>query len=116
MSVADAKKLASEITKKANYGDVLIYFATPEPRGTTTGTYRFHAQIYTGNQYNGTGWSTSTKNNYGVSFVYGSKAQQPYTMYWFRIKDEYKQLPPKPEPKPIITPGSAFDIVFNSNN
>ena len=115
MSVADAKKLASEITKKANYGDALVYFATPEPRGTTKGTYRFHAQIYTGNQYNGTGWSTSTKNNYGVSFVYGSKAQQPYTMYWFRIKDEYKQLPPQPKPQnPNIIPSSAFELVFGT--
>jgi hypothetical protein len=94
LSKAKAVKKANEVTQKANYGDVLIYYATPEPRGQTKKTYRFHAQIYTGNQYSKTSkWSTSTKNNYGVSFVYGSDKyeEQNYTMYWFRIKDEYKK-------------------------
>jgi hypothetical protein len=88
----EAVQKANQITKKANYGDVLIYFATPAPRGKKP-DYRFHAQIYTGNQYNGTGWTTSVKNNYSVNFVYGGDKykEEPYTMYWFRIKDEYKK-------------------------
>jgi hypothetical protein len=106
LSVKEAVNKADEITRKANYGDVLIYFATPTVRGKGKGNYRFHAQIYTGNQYTGaptkggykggiysgkgTGWSTSVKNNYFQSMVYRNKPQTPYTMYWFRIKDEYK--------------------------
>ena len=88
---ATAKKTAEEITKKANYGDALVYYGSPGEPINSTRPYFFHAQIYTGNQYNGTGWSTSTKNNYGTSFVYGSKPQNSYTMYWFRIRDEYKK-------------------------
>jgi hypothetical protein len=87
---AEAKKKQSEITKKANYGDVAIYFATPPPRGNKRGKYRFHAQIYTGNQYGDTKWTTSVKDNYGSEFVYKNRPETPYTVYWFRIKDEYK--------------------------
>jgi hypothetical protein len=93
VSVQTAVDKVNYVTSQANYGDVLIYYATPAPRGNKKGEYRFHAQIYTGNQYNGTGWSTSVKNNYGVSMVYAKKAQTPYMVYWFRIKDEYKDLP-----------------------
>ena len=93
LTPSQASQKANEITKHANYGDALIYFATPPPRGTSP-DYRFHAQIYTGNQYaslGGTGWTASNKKNYGVNFVYASKNTTPYTMYWFRIKDEYKK-------------------------
>ena len=108
LSKTEAVQKANEVTRKANYGDVLIYYATPEPRDDKP-NYRFHAQIYTGNQYtgaptkggfkggkysgSGTGWSTSVKNNYFSNFAYGGKryTQQPYTMFWFRIKDEYKK-------------------------
>jgi hypothetical protein len=93
VSVQTAVDKVNYVTSQANYGDVLIYYATPAPRGNKKGEYRFHAQIYTGNQYNGTGWSTSVKNNYGVSMVYAKKVQTPYMVYWFRIKDEYKDLP-----------------------
>jgi hypothetical protein len=93
VSVQTAVDKVNYVTSQANYGDVLIYYATPAPRGNKKGEYRFHAQIYTGNQYNGTGWSTSVKNNYGVSMVYGNKVQTPYMVYWFRIKDEYKDIP-----------------------
>jgi hypothetical protein len=89
--ISSAVEKVNYITKQANYGDVLIYYATPAPRGNASGKYRFHAQIYTGNQYNGTGWSTSVENNYGSSMVYGSKSESPYNIYWFRIKDEYKK-------------------------
>ena len=93
LTPSQASQKANEITKQANYGDVLIYFATPPPRGDSP-DYRFHAQIYTGNQYasiGGKGWSSSFKKNYGVNFVYASRNTTPYTMYWFRIKDEYKK-------------------------
>ena len=93
LTPSQASQKANEITKQANYGDALIYFATPPPRGDSP-DYRFHAQIYTGNQYasiGGKGWSSSFKKNYGVNFVYASRNTTPYTMYWFRIKDEYKK-------------------------
>jgi hypothetical protein len=89
LSLDEAKSKANQVTQKANYGDVLIYYVTPPPQGKGRGKYRFHAQIYTGNQYKGTGWSTSTKTNYGTTFAYNNKT--PWTMYWFRVKDEYKK-------------------------
>jgi hypothetical protein len=112
ISVASAVEKTNYITTQANYGDVLIYYATPEPRGSGKGAYRFHAQIYTGNQYDGTGWSTSTKNNYGVSMVYGSKTQTPYMLYWFRIKDEYKELPAS-EQVSVTTPEDSAKAFNN---
>jgi hypothetical protein len=92
LTPSQASKKANDITKIANYGDVLIYYATPEPRGDSP-NYRYHAQIYTGNQYDtlgGKGWTSSNQKNYGTDFVYASRTTSPYTMYWFRIKDEYK--------------------------
>ena len=85
------KNTIDEITKKANYGDVLVYYASPGEPINSSEPYYFHVQIYTGNQYNGTGWSTSTKNNYGASFVYRSSPQNSWTLYWFRIRDVYKK-------------------------
>jgi hypothetical protein len=98
VALASAVAKVDYVTSQANYGDVLIYYATPEPRGNKKGAYRFHAQIYTGNQYtgapyNGKGWTTSVENNYKSSMVYASKSETPYMVYWFRIKDEYKDLP-----------------------
>ena len=87
LSLKEAKAKMSEITKKSNYGDVAIYYVTPEPKFSKEP--RYHAQIYTGNLYkNSKKWSTSTYNNYGAEFVYPSGS--PWTIYWFRIKDEYK--------------------------
>jgi len=91
--VKSAADKVDYITTQANYGDVVIYYATPAPRGNASGKYRFHAQIYTGNQYNGKGWSTSVKDNYGSTMVYRNRPETPYMVYWFRIKDEYKELP-----------------------
>jgi hypothetical protein len=93
VSVKAAADKVDYITTQANYGDVVIYYATPAPRGNASGKYRFHAQIYTGNQYSGKGWSTSVKDNYGSSMVYRNRPETPYMVYWFRIKDEYKELP-----------------------
>jgi hypothetical protein len=98
VALSSAVAKVDYVTSQANYGDVLIYYATPEPRGNKKGAYRFHAQIYTGNQYtgkpyNGKGWTTSVENNYKSSMVYGSKPETPYMIFWFRIKDEYKDLP-----------------------
>ena len=105
LSVSKAKEKVNSITKLANYGDALVYFATPAPQKGDN--YKFHAQIYTGNQYDGTGWSTSTKNNYGTSFVYGSTSITPWTVYWFRIKDEYKDLPASNQPLTLTPEDSA---------
>ena len=91
----------SEITKQANYGDVLVYFATPPPKLSASKNAKFHAQIYTGNLYTnssnslgvaGKGWTTDNKPNYGAESVYRDAKGHPWTIYWFRIKDEYKTI------------------------
>lgn len=88
----------SAITSQANYGDVLVYFAQ-EPPVSVDGRAKYHAQIYTGNLYEGkpdsygdvgVGWTTDNKSNYGSKSVYRSGGGHPWTIYWFRIKDEYK--------------------------
>ena len=89
--------LKTNITPHVNYGDVLAYFQTPEPLGP--GGAKYHAQIWTGNLYKGqthrgyvgVGWTTDGKTNYGSdpAIVYGSP-KLPWTLYWFRIKNEYK--------------------------
>ena len=88
-----AIKYAEAITNICNYGDVLIYYATPEPRTELVRGERkprYHAQIYTGNLYrDGQGWSTSTKNNYGVTFVYRSSSINTWTLYWYRVKQVF---------------------------
>ena len=88
--------LKTNITPHVNYGDVLAYFQTPEPN---SGDAKYHAQIWTGNLYKGqthygavgVGWTTDSKTNYGSepAIVYGSP-KVPWTLYWFRIKNEYK--------------------------
>ena len=89
----------SQITKQANYGDVLVYFATPPPKLSASKNAKFHAQIYTGNLYTNTnnssgvagkGWTTDNKPNYGAESVYRDAKGHPWTIYWFRIKNEYK--------------------------
>ena len=89
--------LKTNITPHVNYGDVLAYFQTDPPLGPGGATY--HAQIWTGNLYKGqtfmgykgVGWTTDGKTNYGSNpgIVYGSP-NSPWTLYWFRIKNEYK--------------------------
>jgi hypothetical protein len=88
--------LKTNITPHVNYGDVLAYFQTPAPN---SGGAKYHAQIWTGNLYKGqthygkvgVGWTTDSKTNYGSNpgIVYGSP-NLPWTLYWFRIKNEYK--------------------------
>jgi hypothetical protein len=100
IDLRSAKAKIAEIESKANYGDVVLYFATPvrqkQPAGS--GNYRFHAQFYTGNFYTAGGqgggkyknkWSSSWAGNYNLSFVYGDWG--PWEIYWFRVKDEYKK-------------------------
>lgn len=98
-NLEDAKKQVKIITDKATYGDVCIYFATPpRQKPKTPGKdqeYRFHAQIYTGDKYSKGGgkyngkWSSSWAGNYASNFVYSDWG--PWTVYWFRIKNEYKK-------------------------
>jgi hypothetical protein len=88
--------LKTNITPHVNYGDVLAYFQTPAPN---SGDAKYHAQIWTGNLYKGqthrgyvgVGWTTDSKTNYGSdpAIVYDSP-NLPWTLYWFRIKNEYK--------------------------
>jgi len=100
IDLKSAKAKIAEIESKANYGDVVLYFATPvrqkQPAGS--GNYRFHAQFYTGDFYTAGGqgggkyknkWSSSWAGNYSLSFVYGDWG--PWEIYWFRVKDEYKK-------------------------
>lgn len=92
------RKKISEISQQADYGDVLVYFAQ-EPPVSVDDKAKYHAQIYTGNLYKGikdsfgdigVGWTTDNKSNYGSEAVYRSAGGHPWTIYWFRIKEEYK--------------------------
>jgi len=72
----------------------MVYFTNP-PGVKIGGLAKYHAQIYTGNMYTSlgsVGWSTDGKKNYGSSFVYSSfdSSRAIWSMYHFRIKDEYK--------------------------
>ena len=44
--------------------------------------------------------------------VYGSKTQTPYMLYWFRIKDEYKELPAS-EQVSVTTPEDSAKAFNN---
>ena len=105
--------LKTNITPHVNYGDVLAYFQTnPTPN---KGDAKYHAQIWTGNLYKdqthygkkGVGWTTDSKTNYGSNpaIVYGSP-KLPWTLYWFRIKNEYKNTtgPILSTPAPTLSP------------
>jgi hypothetical protein len=103
--------LKTNITPHVNYGDVLAYFQTPAPN---SGDAKYHAQIWTGNLYKGqthygkvgVGWTTDSKTNYGSNpgIVYGSP-NSPWTLYWFRIKNEYKNTtgPVSSTPAPTLS-------------
>ena len=103
--------LKTNITPHVNYGDVLAYFQTPAPN---SGDAKYHAQIWTGNLYKGqthygavgVGWTTDSKTNYGSepAIVYGSP-KVPWTLYWFRIKNEYKNTtgPVSSTPAPTLS-------------
>ena len=104
--------LKTNITPHVNYGDVLVYFQTTPPLGP--GGAKYHAQIWTGNLYKGqtfmgykgVGWTTDGKTNYGSNpgIVYGSP-KVPWTLYWFRIKNEYKNTtgPVSSTPAPTLS-------------
>jgi len=82
-----------------NYGDILNYYAP----GHTART-NMHTQIYTGNIFStggsagknkniipnsagNSGWSTSTKTNYGTKVVYNNN--YTYKVYYFKVKSQY---------------------------
>jgi hypothetical protein len=92
-----------------NYGDGMVYFTNP-PGVKINDKAKYHAQIYTGNMYKSlgsVGWSTDSKKNYRSSFVYSSfdSSKAIWSMYHFRIKDEYKGK--------TVTPTK---INYNQNN
>jgi hypothetical protein len=100
----------NQIVPHVNYGDVLAYFQTPPPN---SGGAKYHAQIWTGNLYKGqthygdvgVGWTTDSQTNYGTGLVY-SAPNLPWTLYWFRIKNEYKNTtgPVSTTPAPTLSP------------
>ena len=63
-----------------------VYYAND---GDTAASHRKygHAQIYVGS-INDVGWSTSTANNYGTSFVYGSRPSNNWDLLVFRAPEE----------------------------
>ena len=106
-----------------NYGDGMVYFTNP-PGVKIGGKAKYHAQIYTGNMYTSlgsVGWSTDGKRNYGSSFVYSSfdSSRAIWSMYHFRIKDEYKGknvIPGRVNPTltPIVNNG-AMEMYLGYN-
>jgi hypothetical protein len=82
-----------------NYGDILNYYAPGH-----TAITNMHTQIYTGNIFStggsagknkniipnsagNSGWSTSTKTNYGTKVVYNNN--YTYKVYYFKVKSQY---------------------------
>ena len=89
-------------SRNFNYGDILNYYApghTRKPNGKLTNA---HTQIYTGtifatgmDQYGNintkpnSGWSTSTKTNYGAKFVYNNDLV--FKVYYYQVNDIYQR-------------------------
>ena len=83
-----------------NYGDILNYYA-PGHSGETN----MHAQIYTGDIFSlgksydeikkglatssrgNSGWSSSTKTNYGKKIVYDNS--YTFKVFYFKVKSQY---------------------------
>jgi len=70
-------------TLKWNYGDILNYYSPGNSPG-----HNMHAQIYTGDIWSSTKWSTDRKNNYGSSFIYKSD-NKVFNVYAFKVKKQY---------------------------
>ena len=68
------------ISTTFGYGDVIVYYAND---GSGTHRQYGHTQIYVGD-INSSGWSTSTKTNYGTSFVYRNRNSNKWDFYIFR--------------------------------
>jgi hypothetical protein len=79
-----------------NYGDMLNYYAPGY-----SGVHNMHTQIYTGdiwqkgingrnvaNAAGNSGWSTSSKTNYGAFYVYGSTSMI-FKLYAYKVKSQY---------------------------
>jgi len=97
-TIPELKKWVAQST--FNYGDILNYYS-PGHSGPTN----MHAQIYTGNIFStggsvgknkniipnsagNSGWSTSTKTNYGSPVLYG-KSPFSFEVYLFKVKPQY---------------------------
>jgi hypothetical protein len=65
-----------------NYGDIIVYYANDGETSESHVKYG-HTQIYVGT-LTSSKWSTSTKDNYGASFVYGSRESKCWDFYVFR--------------------------------
>lgn len=85
-------------TTQWNVGDILNYYAPG-----FSGASNMHSQIYTGDIFqtstyttsggvtktrSNSGWSTSTKTNYGGSFIYPS-SNKVFKVFAFKVKKEY---------------------------
>jgi hypothetical protein len=70
-------------TLKWNYGDILNYYSPGNSPSSN-----MHAQIYTGDIWSSSKWSTDRKNNYGSSFIY-KPDNKVFNVYAFKIKKQY---------------------------
>ena len=68
------------------YGDVVVYYANDGDVNASHRKYG-HAQIYVG-AINSVGWSTSTAENYGTSFVYRSRPSNNWDFLVFRAPEQ----------------------------
>ena len=94
-SAATLKRLSFS-NVKWNYGDILNYYAPG-----SSPPHNMHSQIYTGDIFNSgingkgiknsspnSGWTTSSKTNYGGKFIYSS-SDIIFKVYAYKIKPEY---------------------------
>ena len=92
----------SQVKSKLNntdwkYGDCVVYYANNGDKSASHRKYG-HAQVWVGDiqpigtkiatlkgeKRTATGWTTSTKPNYGTNFVYGSRSSTKWDLYVFR--------------------------------
>ena len=80
-------------SKRFNYGDILNYYSPGN-----SGPSNMHSQIYTGTIFSrgiskrgivgNSGWSTSSRTNYGTSVVYSNNL--PFSVYYYQVKPIYQ--------------------------
>lgn len=79
-NVNRAKVINTLTTQTFGYGDVVVYYAND---GVGTPRQYGHTQIYVGD-INSSGWSTSTRTNYGTNMVYKTRTNNQWDLYIFR--------------------------------
>ncbi len=90
ISKKECQKLINNPSSPWGYGDVIVYYANDGDPSASHRKYG-HTQIYVGSLVRSK-WSTSTKSNYGSSFVYGSRNSDKWDFLVFRAPENSSQV------------------------